>query len=136
MSRLHVRVTVAGEAHALPVDDVLEVSEMGELTPLPGASPAIVGVRNLRGQVVPVVDLAEVLGLVGAPPPGRLVIVERAERKAGLAVDGVGGVEELPAASEETDSPHLAGALLSGGALVGVLDVGSVLDTVAGTPAR
>jgi chemotaxis signal transduction protein len=128
-------VTVASEAHALPVEEVLEVAEMGDVTPLPGAPRAIMGVRNLRGQVVPVVDLAGVLGLPGAPLPSRIVIVERAERKAGLAVDAVVGVEELPDASEEADSPHLTGAALFDGALVGVLDVGSVLDAVE-APAR
>jgi chemotaxis signal transduction protein len=112
------------------------VAELGEVTPLPGASAAILGVRNLRGQVVPVVDLANVLGLPGAPAPARIVIVEDAARKAGLAVDAIVGVEPLPGASEEVDSPHLAGAALCEGALVGVLDVASVLDALEGAPAR
>jgi chemotaxis signal transduction protein len=136
LSTLHVRVTVASEAHALPVEDVLEVAEVGEITPLPGASAAIVGVWNMRGQVVPVVDLAAVLGLRGAHSPERLVIVEHAQLTAALAVDRIVGVEDLPDVPEEIDSPHLARATLFDGELVGVLDVGSVLGAVAGTPAR
>lgn len=135
MSELHVRVSLAGEMYALPVTEVIEVADVGEVTPLPGSPAAVLGVRNLRGQVVPVVDLAVVLGLPAAPAPERIVIAENAGRRAGLAVDDVAGVEQLPPASEETEAPHLAGAVLVSGDLIGVLDVRSVLDAVAGTQA-
>jgi purine-binding chemotaxis protein CheW len=129
VSALHVRVRVAREHYAVPVADVLEVAEVGDVTPVPGAAAGIRGVRNVRGQVLPVIDLAAVLGLP-AEPPARVVMVEQANRRAGLAVDSVDGVEDLPDASEEIESAHLTGAALVDGELVGVLDVGSVLDSV------
>ena len=135
MSRLHVRVRVADEHYALAVEDVLEVAELGDVTPVPGAGAAVLGVRNLRGQVLPVVDLATVFELPPAQSD-RIVIAERGGLRAGLAVDAVAGVEELPDASEEVDSPHLVGAALADGALVGVIDVGSVLEAVEGSNAR
>jgi purine-binding chemotaxis protein CheW len=135
VSRLHVRVRVADEHYALAVEDVLEVAELGDVTPVPGAGAAVLGVRNLRGQVLPVVDLATVFDLPPAQSE-RIVIAERGGLRAGLAVDTVTGVEELPEASEEVDSPHLAGAALADGALVGVIDVGSVLEAVEGSNAR
>ena len=134
MSQLHVRVRVSDEQYALPVADVLEVAELGDLTPVPGAGPAVLGVRNLRGQVLPVLDLATVFGLPGGAP-GRIVIAQRGELRAGLAVDYVAGVEQIPEAEEEVDSRHLTGAALAGDALVGIVDVGSVLDEVRGTTA-
>ena len=88
--------------------------------------------RNLRGQVLPVVDLATVFELPPANPE-RIVVAEHGGRRAGLAVDTVAGVEQLPEASEEVDSRHLVGAALTDGALVGVIDVGSVLDAVEGS---
>jgi purine-binding chemotaxis protein CheW len=130
-----VRVQVADEHYALPVADVLEVAELGEVTPVPGAGASVLGVRNLRGQVLPVVDLATVFELPPANPE-RIVIAEHGGRRAGLAVDTVAGVEELPDASEEVDSHHLVGAALADGALVGVIDVGSVLDVVEGSNAQ
>jgi purine-binding chemotaxis protein CheW len=136
MSGLHVRVRVASEDYALAVADVLEVAEFGEVTPVPGANAAVVGVRNLRGQVVPVVDLATVLGLPKASAPERIVISEQAGRKAGLAVDEVAGVEELPESSEDIESPYLTRATLADGALVGVVDIGSILDAVEGAAGR
>jgi purine-binding chemotaxis protein CheW len=130
-----VRVLVADEHYALPVADVLEVAELGEVTSVPGAGAAVLGVRNLRGQVLPVVDLATVFELP-AGDPGRIVIAEHGGLRAGLAVDAVAGVEQLPEASEEVDSRHLTGAALADGALVGVIDVESVLGAVEGSNAR
>ena len=131
MSGLHVRVRVADEDYALPIADVLEVAELGEVTPVPGAGAAVLGVQNLRGQVLTVVDLATVFGLAGSGPE-RIVIAERGGRRAGLAVDSVTGVEHLAEASEEIESRHLVGATLADGVLVGVIDVNSVLDGVEG----
>jgi twitching motility protein PilI len=136
MSSLHVWVKVAGENYALPVEDVLEVADLGEIAPVPGAHPAVLGVRNLRGQVMPVLDLASVFGLPQSAAPERIVIAEHEGITAGLAVDSVVGVEHLPEASEEVDSPHLLGAALADGALVGVVNVSSVLDAVQGVPVR
>jgi chemotaxis signal transduction protein len=134
MSDLHVRVRVAGESYAVPVGDVVEVAELGDVAPVPGAAPALIGVRNLRGRVLPVIDLATVFALPRSAAPERIVIAERGDRMAGLAVDAVDGVEPLGDASEDVDSPHLAGAALADGALVGVVDVESVLAAVEGAP--
>ena len=72
-------------------------------------------------------------------PPGlaaeRIVVAESRGRRVGLAVDCVDDVEQLSAASEETESPHLAGAVLTDGALVGLVNLASVLDSVQGAPA-
>ena len=134
MSGLHVRVRTANEQYALRVDEVLEVAELGEITPVPGASPSVMGVRNLRGQVVPVLNLARVLDVPESPAPQRIVIAEDSDRKAGLAVDEVIGVEELPEPSEEVASPHVVGAALAEGSLVGVVDVPSILDAIERQP--
>jgi purine-binding chemotaxis protein CheW len=130
VSGVHVRVRVAEEHYALPVDRVLEVAELGDLTPVPGAPAQIIGVRNLRGQVIPVIALATLLGLPGAEPE-RIVVAEAGERRAGLAVDAIVDVSELPGASEQVDSPYLTGAALVDGVLVGMLDADAVLSSEA-----
>ena len=132
MSGLHVRVRVGGEEYALPVEDVLEIAEYGPVAPVPGAAAAVIGVRNLRGQVLPIVDLASVFGLSRSEAPERIVVTDEGGRTAGLAVDSVVGVEPLPDAREEAESPHLRGAALADGALVGLVDVASVLDASQG----
>jgi purine-binding chemotaxis protein CheW len=134
MSGLHVRVRAANEQYALRVEEVLEVAELGEITPVPGANASVMGVRNLRGQVVPVLSLARVLDVPDSAAPQRIVIAGDSDRKAALAVDEVIGVEELPTPSEEVASSHVVGAALADGSLVGVVDVPSILDAIEGQP--
>jgi purine-binding chemotaxis protein CheW len=129
---VHVRVRIGGESYALPVEHVLEVGELGEVAPVPGAPDSVLGVRNLRGQVLPVVDLAHILGVAGEGAPQRLVVAEDGLRRAGLAIDDVTDVANLPVPAEEIDSPFLRGAALVDDALVGVIDVPRLLDSVSG----
>jgi purine-binding chemotaxis protein CheW len=129
MSGVHVRVRVAAEHYALPVEQVLEVADLGEIASVPGSPPQILGVRNLRGQVIPVIGLATLLGLSG-DQPSRVVVAESGELLAGLVVDEVVDVGELPPVSEQVESDYLLGALLLDGQLVGVLDLDSVLTPV------
>ncbi|HEY0392173.1 MAG TPA: chemotaxis protein CheW [Solirubrobacterales bacterium] len=126
MSGVHVRVRVAAEHYALPVEQVLEVADLGEITPVPGSPTQIAGVRNLRGQVIPLIALASVLGLAGEEP-SRIVVAESAELRAGLLVDEVLDVVELPPASEQVESDYLLGAYLVDGELIGALDLDAVL---------
>jgi len=130
MSGVHVRVRAGGEDYALSVDSVLEVSELGDVTPVPSASREVLGVRNLRGQVIPVIDLATVFGLDGEAKRERIVVAEDGERRAALAVERVVDVGTLPAPSEEAESEYLLGAALVDGALVGVVNVGAGLASL------
>jgi purine-binding chemotaxis protein CheW len=132
MSSLHVLVSVAGEQYALPVERVLEVAEYGTIAPVPGAPASVLGVCNLRGNVLAVLDAASVFAIERVDAPQRIAVVEHDGCRAGLAVDSVIGVDHLPEATEEVESGHLAGASLHNGALVGVVDVPSVLDSVRG----
>jgi purine-binding chemotaxis protein CheW len=129
VNRVHVRVRIGPEDYALPVESVTEVAELGDVTPVPGAPAGVLGARNLRGQVLPVIDMAAVLGLSSANPDC-LVVADHDGRRAGLAVDAVASVEPLPDVSEEAESRHLLGAVLIDASLVGVVDVKSVLDAV------
>jgi purine-binding chemotaxis protein CheW len=119
-------LSVGGESYALPVENVLEVAELGDLATVPGAGGAVLGVCNLRGQVLPVFDLARVFGIAGATVPARLLVAEHDGRRVGLAIEDVTDVGTLPAVEEETDSEFLVGAALDDGHLVGVVDVGRV----------
>ena len=127
---IHVRLRVGSEVYAMPVEHVLEVAELGEVSQLPGAPPAVLGVRNLRGQILPVVDLAALLGIAGGGELQRLVIAESGDRRAGFAIDEVSDVGALPDALEETESELLVGAALVDDQLVGIVDVPRLFETL------
>jgi chemotaxis signal transduction protein len=135
MNGVHVRLRVGRERYAMPIENVLEVAEPGVLSAVPGAGGAVLGVRNLRGQVLPVFDLARVLAIAGDDSPSRVVVAECEGRLAGLAVDEVTDVGDLEGEAEETGAEHLSGAVLEDGQLVGIIDVQRLFGSLAGVAA-
>jgi purine-binding chemotaxis protein CheW len=130
MSVVHVHVQVGAEAYAVPVAHVVEIGEIGSLTFAPGAAPGMLGLRNLRGELLPVFDLGKILGVAPCEAPRRMLVAERDGVRAGLAVDTVTAVDGLPDSDQEVDSDLLSGAVLIGGSLVGVIDVDRLFDSL------
>lgn len=80
------------------VFSVLTIIKKLPICPLPHMPDYISGLINLRGQIVPVLDLGMRLGLGECPETDemRIVVVEREKRHFGLIVDAVSAVEEIP----------------------------------------
>jgi purine-binding chemotaxis protein CheW len=100
---------VAGHTYAIDVSQVREVVRWQPVTPLPNAPALIEGVIDLRGAVIPVVDLGRALG--GKPvdqgPRARIAVTEVDGLVMGLAVDAA--IEVLPVdVSHLDDPPQLA----------------------------
>jgi purine-binding chemotaxis protein CheW len=96
VAKLHRFVVFSLEERrcALPVDAVREVLPAVEITPLPQAPPVCLGIVDVRGTVLPVVDPRQRFGL---PPrelelSDRLVVARSASREVVLRVDAVEGV--------------------------------------------
>lgn len=130
MTAMHVRVRSGREHYALPVEGVREIAQVGRISPVPGAPPEVLGVWNLRGDVMAVVDLAAVLGIEGEEP-GRIVVAEAGDLHAGLAVEEVIDVCPIPEAREAVESEYLSGSVLVDRLPVGIVDVGAVLAGTA-----
>jgi chemotaxis signal transduction protein len=119
---VHVRIRLGTESYAVPVEHVIEVAPLGTLSPVPGAHGSALGVRNHHGEVLPVFDLASVLG-IARDEPETLLVTEHGGLRAGFAIDEVVDVGQLPPVAEETQSKLLAGAALDDSGLIGVVDV-------------
>ncbi len=85
------------EEFACNINDVREVLKMIKVTPLPRSLDFVEGVINLRGDVIPVIDLRKRFGLAEAErtDESRIIIVEVEERMVGLIVDSVTEVIRL-----------------------------------------
>jgi purine-binding chemotaxis protein CheW len=130
MSAMHVRVRCGGEHYALPVANVREIAQPGQITPVPGAPSPVLGVWNLRGDVMAVLDLAALLGIEADEEPDRIVVAEDGGLHAGIAVESVLDVGSLPELREPTDSEYLSAAVLLERTPVGIVDVTAVLSMV------
>jgi purine-binding chemotaxis protein CheW len=72
-----VTLELGGRGYAIEANVVREVCAVRELTPLPTAPPFVLGITNIRGKIIAVLDLAGVLGHGAvARPSGRAIIVE------------------------------------------------------------
>lgn len=93
-----------GQVLAVEAGRVREILAASEPTRIPGSSPAVLGLVNVRGTLVPVVDAALAIGLAGPAGRGSLVIVERHGRPVALAVDEVLDLVSVPAATLDEGS--------------------------------
>ncbi|TAJ70476.1 MAG: purine-binding chemotaxis protein CheW [Phenylobacterium sp.] len=86
-----ILVEVAGHEFCIDIRSVREIRGYTASTPLPQAPEFVLGVINLRGAVMPVMDLRARLGLGRTEASGRhvIVVVHHADRPAGLLVDAV-----------------------------------------------
>ncbi len=130
---MHLRIRLGTEQYALDLDHVLEVLELGDITPVPGSGATLIGLRNVRGEILPALDLSALLGVVGGSAPRSLVVVADGDRRAGLAVDELIDLSQLPAATDRVDSLLVREGVLVEGALVGVVDVSAMLGSFAGS---
>ena len=101
-------VQLTGELYALPSASVREVVRYRAYTPVPGAPPALPGILNQRGMILPVVDLQLMLGLESMPPTRatRLVVVSHSEVDMALLAERVLDLVALPA--DAIDPPPAA----------------------------
>lgn len=106
---LHLRFYIAnGEEFALPATGIKEVIEPSpdRITPIPNASPLLLGTLNLRGRVIWVADLSQFLGQATPLNTDRqeipVIAIEEQDTMVGLAVEGIVGMDWLDAQNLST----------------------------------
>jgi purine-binding chemotaxis protein CheW len=150
-----LRMAVGSEVLAVPIEDVREILQVSRLTPLPRTPAFVRGVMNLRGAVVPVIDLAARLGHEAAEIGRRscIVIVQTVATGPGDGEEGVHGdatplvvgllvdavfevfdraaseIEAAPALGTGIDAVFLRGMTRAAGEVIGVIALAQVLAT-------
>lgn len=134
---------LSGRLSGFPIESVEEVLQMVALTPIPDAPGFVAGAINLRGSVLPVVDMAALIGEETAPYTldTPIIVVRRGEDRLGLVVDSVHDVSAL--SREDIDAPSdmfparrlLAGVARTGDGLLMLYDLERVLELSAGAVA-
>jgi purine-binding chemotaxis protein CheW len=89
---------MAKELYGVSIQSVHEIVKVPDITQVPDAPGYLVGVINLRGKIIPVIDLRKRLNLSGAErtKTSRVLITENEGRFVGLLVDAVSEVLKLP----------------------------------------
>jgi purine-binding chemotaxis protein CheW len=97
------------EEYGIEIASVQEIIRATDITPVPGAPGHVRGVINLRGKIIPVVDLRVRFSLPTADSSDsqRIVVVELKEKRIGMLVDSVSQVIKIPSGVVE-DMPEEA----------------------------
>jgi chemotaxis signal transduction protein len=120
------------EWYAVEPERVKEVTAEPRPTRLPGAQPGVLGVINLRGEIVPLVDTAALLGLEIAAPASFAVVVRTAEGPAALTATDMPEVVTLDDELGRSDLPGSSSRYRFGSRLVVVLDVDEIVAIARG----
>lgn len=96
--RAFVIFRLGSERYGLPIERVQSIIRFERPTPVPRAPEVVMGVLNLRGQVIPVIDLSRRFGASVLAPSAttRIVVAEGESGRVGLAVDEANEVVTIP----------------------------------------
>jgi purine-binding chemotaxis protein CheW len=126
-SQRWVTFQLGGERYAVDVMRVQEVLKPGEIAPVPGAPAHVLGIINLRGNVVTVIDGRTRLALDASSTgdTARIIIIEVGRHVAGMLVDRVAEVMDL--ASGDIEAAPSVGSDGAADYIQGVATVNGIL---------
>lgn len=128
---------LAGQAYAFRIDRIREIVIPSRVAPLPDVPAAVEGVSNLRGTIIPVVNLRVLFGLPRRPIDAetRTIVVAVGSRIMGCLVDSVSRVVRIAAEQIQPPPEAVAGGrspvtgfARDGEALCIILDVDTLLE--------
>lgn len=106
-----VEFLLAHERYALDASFVREVCPLREITPLPATPAFVLGIINVRGQIVSVIDLKKFFDLpqTGLTDFNKVIVLRDGPMEFGLLADAVAGVHRLPLTDIQPPLPTLTG---------------------------
>ena len=110
--RQYIRFTLGDTLLGIPLSSGLEIGHLPDITPLPNLPDWVLGISNIRGEIVSIVDLK---GFFGWPSRGpergsRFIVMHNKDIKVGIMVDGIRGILSLDRINADIqDSPFLRG---------------------------
>lgn len=104
----YLTFVLSQQLYGVPIGAVREINRMSEITPVPKTPVFVAGVMNLRGKVIPVINLRTKLNFASmtATKETCIIVIEAFDGQVGMIVDSVSGVIEL-ATSQIEPTPNL-----------------------------
>lgn len=131
--------TIGEEEYAIDIMRVVEILKPHKVTRLPKTPDFVEGVINLRGKVIPIIDLRKRFGIKSSlnPKKERILLTRVGEEVVGLVVDGVkevrsiskGDIESPPTMVKGIQTEYLEGVGKAGEGLIIILNLDKILST-------
>jgi len=134
-------ISLGGELFTIDLKSVREVFVVESITPVPGMPSGLVGVTNLRGTVIPLLDLRPMFGLSAVADLRYAVVVQHGNWQVGVLVDTVPEIRTIakdqflpaPVGTGEGAFPFVSTVVKLEDRLRGVLETSVVLSHFEGT---
>ena len=136
-AQLYATLVVAGQDFCIDITQVRENRRWSPTTTLPHAPAYMMGTMNLRGEVIPIIDLSALFGFAPIVPTDRhvIVIIEHGERIIGLVVEAVrrilsaegSQIRDAPGAKREASTSCIRGLIATEAGVIRIIDVADVV---------
>ena len=113
--------TLGGQRYVAPMGEVVEILHVPRYTHVPGVRPFMVGAANVRGRLLPLIDLAHFFDLSRTSRSHRerrVLVIERGDLFSGLVVDSVSGMQYFAMENfieEPAETPDIVQPFVQGG---------------------
>lgn len=125
---------------AIPLSNALEIGLQPEITPLPHLPKWVLGISNVRGEIISLIDFKAFLGIPSSGSKGerRFIIIHNEEMKLGIIIDKIMGILSLdPSDGEIQSNPYrkgeianyIQGTAVSGKNVTNILDINKLLSS-------
>ncbi|MBS3956754.1 MAG: purine-binding chemotaxis protein CheW [Clostridiales bacterium] len=134
------------EWYAVKVADVREIFQDYTVTPIPCVPDSILGVVNIRGEIISVTEVATLMGLGAADELSEeapAIVIQNDEATTAMVIDEIGDIVEVPSGGVEpplsvldkTQAEYVAGSVYVDGRLIGLFNTATILRPIdaAGT---
>lgn len=140
-----VTLVAGGQSYCIEITQIREIRRWTQVTSLPYAPHAVLGLMNLRGAVIPIIDLAAKLGFAPIEATSRHVVIVVAieGRTIGLLVDSVSEiltiksdvVRDTPVMDDDEGLQFISGVIALEDEMTRVIDLGTMIPDVERTAA-
>lgn len=134
----YIEFSLGHERYAVPLMMVREVISVPTPTPIPNSAPHFLGIVNLRGSIISIIDLRTKLKIKKNPDlhEESVIIIDAGISLMGIIVDSInkvltfneGDLSDMPAVETQVDAGFISGIYKSEKDLVVLLDIAKVLD--------
>ena len=135
-----IRFAMENTIFALPLSSALEIGHRPNITPLPNLPGWILGISNVRGEIISFVNLKEFFGIpsTGTQIGNRFVIIHNHNMKIGIIVDKILGIISLDRIDSDIQSSpyregeiahYISGVAFSGEQLLNILAIDKLLSS-------
>lgn len=137
----YATLTVSGHSFCIGIEEIRETRRWSEVTILPHSPSFVLGAMNLRGIIIPIIDLSEKLGFGAATLSDRhvIVIIENSDQTIGLVADSVQEILSVesdqvhqPPSSAQSPESCISGLVAHNDDMIRVIDTSLILNSFQG----